>query len=147
MVGVVVSKTMLLKPRAWSRRSVRGHGGAGGETGATVVKVNSKPVGQTEIWCHLTKIAPAIVCDQLKSWGGRLSPDARADVASDAVTTTMASGLAEDERKAALLARQAARHDVTREVWSLMQFAIWHRLFVEGGARVPAAEEDPLAWL
>jgi asparagine synthase (glutamine-hydrolysing) len=49
----------------------------------------------------------------------------------------------------ALLARQASRRDVTREVWSLMQFAIWHRLFVEGrGAlRLPAAEEDPLAWL
>ncbi|MGQ0502924.1 MAG: asparagine synthase (glutamine-hydrolyzing) [Panacagrimonas sp.] len=47
----------------------------------------------------------------------------------------------------ALLARQAARHDATREVWSLMQFAIWHRLFVHGAAAVPQAEEDPLAWL
>jgi asparagine synthase (glutamine-hydrolysing) len=47
-----------------------------------------------------------------------------------------------------LLARQAQRQDVTRELWSLMQFAIWHRLFVEHpGAGVPAAEEDPLAWL
>ena len=49
----------------------------------------------------------------------------------------------------ALLARQAVRHDVTREVWSLMQFAIWHRLFVEGRgiSSPPGAEEDPLAWL
>lgn len=47
----------------------------------------------------------------------------------------------------ALLARQAFRQDVTREVWSLMQFAIWHRLFVERSAAVPGAEEDPLAWI
>lgn len=44
----------------------------------------------------------------------------------------------------ALLVRQQAKHDVTREVWSLMQFAIWHRLFVDSPGRVPAAEEDPL---
>jgi asparagine synthase (glutamine-hydrolysing) len=47
----------------------------------------------------------------------------------------------------ALLARQAAHGDVTREVWSLLQFAVWHRLFVEGHAAVPAAEEDPLDWI
>ncbi|MCC2655473.1 MAG: asparagine synthase (glutamine-hydrolyzing) [Panacagrimonas sp.] len=49
----------------------------------------------------------------------------------------------------ALLARQAAKHDVTREVWSLLQFAIWHRLFVErrGARQAPGAEEDPLAWI
>lgn len=53
------------------------------------------------------------------------------------------------EAVTALLARQGAKHDVTREVWSLMQFAIWHRLFVESGGngKVPGAEEDPLAWL
>jgi asparagine synthase (glutamine-hydrolysing) len=47
----------------------------------------------------------------------------------------------------ALLARQQARHDVTREVWSLLQFAIWHRLFISGDGRVPGSEEDPLTWL
>ena len=47
----------------------------------------------------------------------------------------------------ALLARQSSKHDVTREVWSLMQFAIWHRLFVDGSPGTPDAEEDPLAWL
>lgn len=46
----------------------------------------------------------------------------------------------------ALLRRQQARHDATRELWSLMQFALWHRLFVEGGAE-PGFAEDPLAWL
>ncbi|NKF21650.1 asparagine synthase (glutamine-hydrolyzing) [Solimonas marina] len=47
-----------------------------------------------------------------------------------------------------LLAREHARYDVTREVWSLMQFAIWHRLFIEAdGSQVPGSDEDPLAWL
>lgn len=47
----------------------------------------------------------------------------------------------------ALLARQAARGDVTREVFSLLQFAIWYRLFVSEPGALPGAEEDPLAWL
>ncbi|SFF47920.1 asparagine synthase (glutamine-hydrolysing) [Fontimonas thermophila] len=47
----------------------------------------------------------------------------------------------------ALLARQQARGDVTREVFSLLQFAIWHRLFIDGHGAVPSAEEDPLAWI
>lgn len=34
-----------------------------------------------------------------------------------------------------------------RELWSLMQFAIWHRLFIEGTACPPAPLEDPLEWL
>lgn len=47
----------------------------------------------------------------------------------------------------ALLARHAAKHDVTREVWSLMQLAIWHRLFIDSPGGIPGHEEDPLAWL
>lgn len=43
--------------------------------------------------------------------------------------------------------RQAAKGDVSREVWSLMQFAIWHRLFVGGDGRRPPTESDPLEWL
>ncbi len=35
----------------------------------------------------------------------------------------------------------------SREIWSLMQLAIWHRLFIEHPDQVPGAEEDPLAWL
>lgn len=46
-----------------------------------------------------------------------------------------------------LLARQAKRADVTREIWSLLQFAIWHRLFVEGEAQPPADTEDPLHYV
>lgn len=34
-----------------------------------------------------------------------------------------------------------------RALWSLMQFAIWHRLFIDRPGQVPAAGEDPLAWL
>ncbi|WP_313884527.1 asparagine synthase-related protein, partial [Salmonella enterica] len=34
----------------------------------------------------------------------------------------------------------------SREIWSLLQFAIWHRLFIEQTASAPGAEEDPLAW-
>jgi asparagine synthase (glutamine-hydrolysing) len=52
-----------------------------------------------------------------------------------------------DEAVRALLVRQQQRGDVTREVWSLLQFAIWHRLFIEGAQAQPGAEEDPLAWL
>lgn len=28
-----------------------------------------------------------------------------------------------------------------------MQFAIWHRLFIENSGAVPGSEQDPLAWL
>lgn len=38
----------------------------------------------------------------------------------------------------------AGRH---RELFSLIQFAIWHRLFVEGNGAIPGAEEDPLPWI
>jgi len=47
----------------------------------------------------------------------------------------------------AVVARQADKGDVTREVWSLMQFAIWHRLFVGSDARRPPADADPLDWV
>ncbi len=46
-----------------------------------------------------------------------------------------------------MLAAQCAGKDASREIWGLMQFAIWHRLFIEEPGRVPAAEEDPLAWI
>jgi len=46
-----------------------------------------------------------------------------------------------------MLAAHQAGKDASREIWGLMQFAIWHRLFVEAPGQVPAAEEDPLDWL
>lgn len=35
----------------------------------------------------------------------------------------------------------------SREIWTLLQFAIWHRQFVERPDAMPAAAEDPLEWL
>jgi asparagine synthase (glutamine-hydrolysing) len=41
--------------------------------------------------------------------------------------------------------RRGAR--ANREVWSLMQFAIWHRLFVESPGAKPEPESNPLDWI
>ncbi len=46
-----------------------------------------------------------------------------------------------------LIARQQRKGDVSREIWSLMQFAIWHRLFIEGHGEAPPPDSDPLEWL
>jgi asparagine synthase (glutamine-hydrolysing) len=46
-----------------------------------------------------------------------------------------------------LLMRQRSRRDSSREVWSLMQFAIWHRLFIEGEGAPPPVDDDPVRWL
>ncbi|MGH7334852.1 MAG: asparagine synthase (glutamine-hydrolyzing) [Candidatus Rokuibacteriota bacterium] len=35
--------------------------------------------------------------------------------------------------------------NATRELWELLQLAIWHRIFVEG--QRPGRDEDPLAWI
>ncbi len=37
--------------------------------------------------------------------------------------------------------------NATREVWSLLQFAIWHRLFVEAPGERPEPESNPLDWI
>jgi asparagine synthase (glutamine-hydrolysing) len=49
------------------------------------------------------------------------------------------------EGVSALVRAHRARGGLTREVWSLLQLAIWHRIFVEG--HVPGRDEDPLGWL
>jgi len=46
-----------------------------------------------------------------------------------------------------LLARQRSKADRSREVWSLMQFAIWHRMFIEGQGSVPGGLEQVLDWV
>lgn len=51
------------------------------------------------------------------------------------------------EAVAKLLTRQAAKGDVTREVWSLIQLAIWHRLFVERDCPTPGDSENPLNYV
>jgi len=35
----------------------------------------------------------------------------------------------------------------SEQVWGLLQFAIWHRLFVEQPGRKPGRSEDPLDWI
>jgi len=44
-----------------------------------------------------------------------------------------------------LLRAQQTRGNVTREIWGLVQLAIWHRIFVEG--HLPGRDEDPLEWI
>jgi asparagine synthase (glutamine-hydrolysing) len=53
----------------------------------------------------------------------------------------------EPEGVALLLKEQAAKGSATRELYGLMQFAIWHRLFVELPGSAPAARENPLDWI
>lgn len=48
---------------------------------------------------------------------------------------------------ARLLEQQKRKGNVSREIWCLMQFAIWHRLFVEFPGVVPGVSEDPLEWI
>ena len=46
-----------------------------------------------------------------------------------------------------MLEAHRAGKDASREIWGLLQFAIWHRLFIEESGRIPSAEEDPLDWI
>lgn len=43
-----------------------------------------------------------------------------------------------------LFARQKARGDVGREIWGIMHFAVWHRLFIDAPLIRPALYEDIL---
>jgi len=46
-----------------------------------------------------------------------------------------------------LIDQQAAQGGAAREIWCLLQFAIWHRLFVDGPGLQPSLDEDPLEWI
>jgi asparagine synthase (glutamine-hydrolysing) len=46
-----------------------------------------------------------------------------------------------------VLRAQRKGANVNREVWSLLQFAIWHRLFVESLGERPEPESNPLDWI
>ena len=46
-----------------------------------------------------------------------------------------------------LVARQHAKGDAGRQLMTLLQFAIWHRLFIEGQGHRPPQLIDPLAFL
>jgi asparagine synthase (glutamine-hydrolysing) len=47
----------------------------------------------------------------------------------------------------ALVENQRRFGKADRELWCVMQFAIWHRLLVEGPFQVPHTFEDPLDWI
>ena len=44
---------------------------------------------------------------------------------------------------------QAQKHgkNCTKEIWGLMQFAIWHRIFVESPGVIPSTQENPVDWI
>jgi hypothetical protein len=46
---------------------------------------------------------------------------------------------------AAMLRAHREGADATREIWELMQLAIWHRIFAEG--HVPRRDENLLEWI
>lgn len=46
-----------------------------------------------------------------------------------------------------LFAVQRRHGGASREIFCLMQFAIWHRLFIEQPGLTPTAAEDPLDWI
>ena len=41
--------------------------------------------------------------------------------------------------------QQDGRHGSA--IWTLLSFAVWHRIFVEGGGEKPADQSDPLAFI
>jgi asparagine synthase (glutamine-hydrolysing) len=47
----------------------------------------------------------------------------------------------------ALFQAQRKKGNAGREIFCLMQFAIWHRLFIEQPGLKPAPDEDPLDWI
>ncbi len=47
----------------------------------------------------------------------------------------------------ALLKRQQQKGDVSKNIYALLQFAIWHKLFIVGDGEKPAALIDPLGFL
>ena len=53
----------------------------------------------------------------------------------------------EPDAIADLVAARQARRGGTRELFGLMQIAIWYRLFVEHPDQRPGPEEDPLEWI
>lgn len=47
----------------------------------------------------------------------------------------------------ALVTRQAARGDVTLILWSLLQYAVWHRVFITGNGSRPEVFTDPIEFI
>ena len=48
---------------------------------------------------------------------------------------------------AKLLRQQQSTGRFSQQVWVLLNFALWHRIFVEGDGSPPPPKQDPIAWL
>ena len=46
-----------------------------------------------------------------------------------------------------LFDRHRQRNDKAMEIWTLMQFAIWHYLYIEQSSAIPTPQENPLDWI
>ncbi|PCK10059.1 MAG: asparagine synthase (glutamine-hydrolyzing) [Alteromonadaceae bacterium] len=46
-----------------------------------------------------------------------------------------------------LFAQHKAGRNYSREIWCLMQFAIWHTLFIDKPGVIPSHSENPLDWI
>ncbi len=46
-----------------------------------------------------------------------------------------------------LFAAKRNGKNVNREIWCLLQFAIWHRLFIDKPVQIPSTDENPLDWI
>ena len=104
----------------------------------------------------------------LRRWGQRLIPGAHLMGSKKGFHVPMGELLAGEfltRLGAALAANEAVQHwfdaDGVRQLidaqraagghtvplWGLMQFAIWHRIFVEQQGRMPELDADPLDWI
>ena len=47
----------------------------------------------------------------------------------------------------ALVSRQSVKKDVHDILWSLLQFAVWHRIFIEGNGEKPEVFANPIEFI
>jgi asparagine synthase (glutamine-hydrolysing) len=57
------------------------------------------------------------------------------------------AGLFEPDGVRQLIRRQAARGDVEARLWPLLQFAVWQRIFIQGGGERPEIFADPIDFI
>ena len=81
------------------------------------------PVGEWLSGDYLAKIEKALLCSEaLGDWFNR-----------DGIQT--------------LVARQQRKGDIAKNIMAILQFAIWHKLFIEGNGQRPPALIDPVIFL
>lgn len=57
------------------------------------------------------------------------------------------SGLFEPDGVATLIERESAKQDVSDIVWALLQFAVWHRIFLDGHGQRPELDVNPVDFI